>query len=349
MPTRSKNSSGSSKGNRKQTPHHKRLYTPLLLLGVLGLVLLAAGAAAVWRSSAYPHRSAELRTVNITPGMTVEEIGRLLRSEGVISSVWGFRRHVVSRGLDRELKSGSYVFPPGLTLAQAVDVLHRGYLEQGSMYVFPGFTRNEIAQRIADAVRINLPDVIEAIDAEAARRRLPSAEGYFFPGRYVFSLDGFSLSKLISLGFDRFMAWESEYWEEIEAFPYGGTEELVIVASMVQREAGSIWEMPFIAGIIWKRLELGMPLGIDATTRYELNDWQNPLRREDLERMTPFNTRRNVGLPPTAISSPGIDALLASLRPQESPYLYYLHDREGGIHFSATYTEHLEKIEQHLR
>ena len=118
---------------------------------------------------------------------------------------------------------------------------------------------------------------------------------------------------------------------------------------MIQREAGSAEEMPMIAGIIWRRLELGMPLGIDATTRYELDNWSSPILWEDLQRMTPYNTRRSPGLPPTGISNPGIQALHAALHPQSSSYLYYLHDPAGTIHYAETYSEHQNHIERYLR
>jgi len=107
--------------------------------------------------------------------------------------------------------------------------------------------------------------------------------------------------------------------------------------------------MPLIAGIIWKRLDEGIPLGIDATTRYELNDWTNPISKEALENPTPYNTRRKRGLPPTGISSPGFDALQAAAYPKKSPYYYYLHDRTAQIHFAVTYDEHLENVQTYLR
>jgi hypothetical protein len=92
--------------------------------------------------------------------------------------------------------------------------------------------------------------------------------------------------------------------------------------------------MPQVADVLWKRLDERIHLGVDATTRYELNDWKRPLYTEDFEKDTPYNTRRNYGLPPTAISNPGLPAIKAAIFPEETPYYYYLHDRKGQIHFA---------------
>ena len=116
---------------------------------------------------------------------------------------------------------------------------------------------------------------------------------------------------------------------------------------MIQRETNNQDEMPQIAGIIYNRLAANMPLGIDATTRYELNDWKNPLKEADLEAQTPYNTRRKTGLPPTGIGAPGKAALEAAIRPAENNWYYYLHGSDSQIRYAVTYDEHKENIKKY--
>ncbi len=311
------------------------------------LVLLVLSAV-VYRCTINEKDYGSIREITIEHGASVHDISLILRREGIIGSAWGFRRYVRLQEIDRNLQAGTYMMPQGMAVSEAADILSRGYLRYADLVVFPGLTISEISQRISLITAITQQQIFNRIEQEAESRGFPFAEGFFFPGTYRIPLDGFTPSLVIGEAFDRFSAWESKHQQEIAQSPYT-TEQLVITASMIQREAGSIAEMPVIAGIIWRRLDLGMPLGIDATTRYELDDWHNPLRREDLERRTPFNTRRNIGLPPTGISNPGYDALMAALRPEHTPYLYYLHDRSGRIHYGRTYQEHLDNIEKYLR
>jgi len=124
--------------------------------------------------------------------------------------------------------------------------------------------------------------------------------------------------------------------------------EIVIVASMIEREANNEEEMPQIADVLWKRLNERIHLGVDATTRYELNEWKRPLYTSDFEKDTPYNTRKHYGLPPTAISNPSLPALRSAVYPQSTPYYYYLHDLKGRVHFSKNYDEHLKNKKMYL-
>lgn len=331
-------------GKRRKT---SLLHRPRYIVGA-SLFLVIIFLAVSYRCFNEQIPPGEIQEIEIVHGASVHEISLQLRREGIISSAWGFRRHVQRQELDRALQAGTYQLPAGLSVSEAADILVRGFPRYADLLVYPGLTADEISQRIAQWTEASQQHILQQLEREAEVYGFPFAEGFFFPGTYRIPLEGFTPSLVIREAFDRFSDWRDEHADEIDKSPYT-LEQIVITASMIQREAGSIEEMPIIADIIWKRLELGIPLGIDAATRYELNDWQNPLMREDFERATPYNTRRNIGLPPTAISNPGIPALLAALRPASSPYLYFLHDRNGKIHYGRTYQEHQKNIKQHLR
>jgi len=352
---RSTNSAKSSKKNSTSLIRKKKRRIPkaqrrrYILAFSCMLLLFAAGITGIaLRNTHSTSASHEYRIIEISYGMSVRDIARTLRDEGIISSAWGFQWHVRREGLDSRLQAGTYRLPVSLTVKEAAAVVSRGYMQHSHILVYPGHTIEEIARQASGKTEMSEAALLEEIYREAEKRGYPFAEGFFFPGTYRVPVEGFSAAQLAGEGFDRFDQWKEEHREEIEQSPYS-LEQIVITASMIQREAGSREEMPLIAGIIWQRLEKGMPLGIDATTRYETGDWKNPIRWEDLQRVTPYNTRRNTGLPPTGISNPGEEALLAALRPEDSPYLYYLHDKEGQIHFAESYQEHREHIERYLR
>ena len=117
---------------------------------------------------------------------------------------------------------------------------------------------------------------------------------------------------------------------------------------MIEREANLDAEMPMIADVLWKRLDEGIHLGVDATTRYELNEWKRPLYTADFQKDSPYNTRKKYGLPPTAISNPGIKAIRAAVYPKKNKYYYYLHDRKGQIHWGKTHDDHVRNKQQYL-
>ena len=131
------------------------------------------------------------------------------------------------------------------------------------------------------------------------------------------------------------------YANEIKASGHT-LHELVIVASMLEREEPKPENRPTIAGIIYKRLALKFPLGIDATSRYPLDDWND--RSAFLKRLRdaadPYNTRLRPGLPAGPIGSPNLSSLLAALRPVSSEWLYYLHDKNHDVHFGRNAVEH---------
>jgi UPF0755 protein len=116
----------------------------------------------------------------------------------------------------------------------------------------------------------------------------------------------------------------------------------VIMASLLEREEPRPELRPQVAGVLYNRLDHSMPLGVDATSRFKLDDWNDRAAflkmLRDLD--DPYNTRQRAGLPPGPIGAPGLASLVAALRPEPTPYWYYLHDRNAVIHFARTLKEH---------
>lgn len=174
-------------------------------------------------------------------------------------------------------------------------------------------------------------------------------KGYLFPDTYLLNLDysGKEIAQRLISNFNEKV--KNLFTEALETNIRNDT--LIILASLIQREAGSEEEMPLIAGIIWNRWIKGMKLGIDATVQYTLGEkdaWWPMLTPEDYKVDSAYNTYLYEGCPPAPICSPGLAAIRAVIYPEETGYLYFLHDKEGKIHVARTYEEHLHNIERYL-
>jgi len=120
------------------------------------------------------------------------------------------------------------------------------------------------------------------------------------------------------------------------------------MASIIEKESLNGDERQIVSGILWKRISLGMPLQVDATFLYINGKASAELTKDDLNIDSPYNTYRNKGLPPGPINNPGLDAIVAALYPKDSPYLYYLHDKKGKVHYAKTFNEHVANKRKYL-
>ena len=121
------------------------------------------------------------------------------------------------------------------------------------------------------------------------------------------------------------------------------------MASLIEKEASGEKDRNIVSGILWKRIEKGIPLQVDAPFLYILGKESSELTKSDLSINSPFNTYKYKGLTPSPIGNPGLDSIKAAINPEDSPYLYYLHDAEGNIHYARTYSEHQKNIRTYLK
>ena len=197
--------------------------------------------------------------------------------------------------------------------------------------------------RLAESGRYALPPYLPA--------GTPTAEGFLFPATYEFVKAGITERAVIQAMLDEFAQRARGLpWQHADALglsPY----EIVIVASMIEREAAVEADRPLIASVIYNRLRQGIPLGIDATLLYDDPSPDGALTTPDIQTHTPYNTRINAGLPPTPIASPGEASLGAALSPADTTYLYYvLCPPDGvGVHrFARTLAEHEANVAECL-
>lgn len=273
-------------------------------------------------------------TVLVQPGGGTSAIARNLQAVGVIDDARVFRLAVRLMGMDSRLKAGEYEFQPGISLREVVTKLAEGDVRSRSVTFPEGWTVKEIVARL---------EATEGLVGKAPR----PAEGSLFPDTYAFGF-GMERARLIGIMKDRMKEEVNRAWNGRDTtLPLKTPEELVNLASIVQKEAASEAEMPRIAAVFINRLHKGMRLQSDPTVIYGADGYTGDIRHKDLHDENPFNTYVYAGLPPTPISNPGRAALQAVARPAASDELFFVADADGSGHvFSRTYEEHLKHVKE---
>jgi UPF0755 protein len=327
------------------------------LLGALVVGVLAAGVASLWiqRQLNPPGGPGERIALEIPLGSTTDEIGGLLASEGVITNqtVWWWYVRVTGAG---PFEAGVYELRTGSSMAEVIRALDAGPARPLALrFTVPeGLTLDQTLDRLADPeLGLGLSrQRMEQLLAEGAVRSAyqdpaqPSAEGILFPETYKVPVDADEevvLRRMVEQ-FDRVMAEldVATRAEQLGLSPY----EVLIVASMIERESRIPVERPKVARVIYNRLERGIPLGVDATSCYEKGEIPCRLFSADFESDSPFNTRRFPGLPPTPIGSPGRDSLRAALEPADGPWIFYVLADAEGNHFFTDSAREFERAKQ---
>lgn len=273
-------------------------------------------------------------TLTIRNGLSAKEIVSLFSpyvDEGELLSF------IVENGLSSNIKSGTYTFERGYSVGEIVSLITpvNGY----SIKIFDGFTIKDIDEILFKRDLIKPGDFIKACEKITKDSGLKYTEGWFLSGSY--DLKGSDIATSLSESMHTaLLDLIKTNSEKINQSQYS-ISDLLIIASMINRETQDYEQMRYIASVIYNRLEKDMPLGIDATTRYEIDDWTGELNREVLDEITPYNTRRKKGLPPSGIGCVSEKAFDAVLNPYSSSYLYYFHKKDGSLVLSNSYEEHL--------
>lgn len=329
-----------------------------LLLFVIGLCIVAY---AWYLHELTPLGGSSAVRVKVESGMSVAQVGALLEEKGIIRSAGVFKYYVKFHAIEGGLQAGTFIFRPDMHIDEIVSVLRTGKSEEAALTIPEGWTVEDIDALIAKNGLADSGAVLDCLkrcdfssfdflpNGSGLADRGGKLEGYLFPETYFVNeaefVPKFFLERL--LGTFRIRVIQ-EHKDEIAASGHS-LHEIVTMASLVEAETRTDAERPIVAGILWKRFDAGMSLGVDATVRYIVSKSTEPLTQSDLETNSPYNTRKFKGLPPGPIESPGMASILAALKPQESPYWFYLHDSKGMIHYAATNDEHNENRRRYLR
>ncbi len=318
---------------------------PVLLVAVLVLLAGLAAVGWLWWSSrpAAPEGSAPAEVV-VETGTTVRDLGRRLDDRGVIRSALLFELWLRARGDAGRIQAGTYRLPRDRSLPAVVEMLVEGETVLVEVTIPEGLRLEQVAGIVKRSLGADSADFVAAgtdsILAESLGVSAPNLEGYLFPETYRVD-PSTSAREMVRIMADQFREVFDGAWRA-RAESLGFTvDQVVTLASIVEEEARVPDERPTIAGVFWNRLRKGMRLEADPTVQYALGGHRERVLYRDLEVDSPYNTYRNIGLPPGPIASPGRSALEATLYPDSVPYLYFVAVGDGGRHaFSETLAEH---------
>ncbi|HKY16104.1 MAG TPA: endolytic transglycosylase MltG [Microthrixaceae bacterium] len=327
----------------------------LRIVGVIAMILaILAAAVVVWVMRQFDppgEAGAQVPSVTIPEGSGVAGIAEILASSDIIESATVFEWYARFRGEGADWRAGEYVsFREQSSMAEAVEVLDAGPVppQVASITIPPG-------RRLADALAVideAFPEMtVEQLQAaltsgKVTSKYLPAGssnwEGLLAPDTYQFEKDATPETVLQTLADQMADVLDEAGYDRAEALAGRSAYEMITIASMVEREAGTAPdEKGKIARVIDNRLENGEPLGVDATILYGLGRTTGALKKSELETDGPYNSRTRAGLPPTPIALPSEAALQAALQPTEGPWLYYvLVDNDPSTHlFTDDYSE----------
>jgi UPF0755 protein len=287
----------------------------------------------------------------LAPGSSGSNIVQQLAAEGFTRPGWQWK--LLMRLDPHVYRSGEYQLRAGMRPRQVLETLASGQVVQYRLTLVEGWTFAQVAGLLQGNAVLehpvdlsdpaNWPGVLSALDLE-------HPEGWFLPETYQFTRGDSDLDILARAHRSMRSELEQAWQDREEDLPLDSPYELLILASIVEKETGLDSERAEVAGVFVRRLRKGMRLQTDPTVIYGLGDrFDGDIRRRDLEADTPYNTYTRGGLPPTPIAMPGRASLRAAARPADGESLYFVADGKGGHTFSVTLEEHQAAVNKLLR
>lgn len=310
------------------------------------VVIGIAGGGMLW----WQERLQAVDPLDTTPlqfrvesGQGVRAIASDLASEKLIRSPIAFFLLVKIRGLETSLQAGNFRLSRSMDSRMIAQHLTRGF-EDVWITMLEGWRKEEVANVLSKDLDIPETEFLKVAE-----------EGYMFPDTYRVPRDATAgaVVAMLRTTFDEKIASQMQQLTNTSGY---SLHELVILASIIEREGKTDTDRPVIAGILFKRLAQGWPLQVDATLQYALGYqsherswWKSALTNEDKKIQSPYNTYANTGLPPGPICNPGLSSIQAVFSPKETDYWYYIHDPKGNVHYAETLEQHNANISRYLR
>ena len=307
---------------------------------VVATALLLATAAACGSSTKEGYGR-----VSIPQGAAFRTAADSLHAHGFVSAPWLFRVYARITGRDRQIRAGTYVLQHGLSWNELVDALSKGQGIERRVTIPEGWSLAQIVPELSTELGVPEDSVRAAVRDSALRDELgittPTLEGYLFPDTYIFSYGTEARAAVKELVRHFETVWQPEWNDRLRQLGMS-RNEIITLASIIEKEARLPEERPVISAVYHNRLRIGMPLQADPTVQYALGEHHERVLYRDLEVESPYNTYRHTGLPPGPIASPGKASIEAALFPASVPYLYFVADSDGHHEFRSTFKEHRE-------
>ena len=322
-----------------------------VLLAVL-LAFLAAIAGVNWFTTRHLPMRSDPTMFSIPAGASLRTAAQVIESAGIDLPAWQLEILGRAMGRSAKIKAGSYEVEEGITALALLDKLTRGDVTQGELLLAEGKTFRQFRTLLNEHPDLD-HDTLKLSDAkilslQGAKEAHP--KGLFFPDTYLFN-KGSSDIDVLRRAYKAMQPKLAAAWERRETtLPVKTPYELLILASIVEKETGLPADRPQVAAVFVNRLRRGMLLQTDPTVIYGLGErFDGNLRKVDLQTDTPWNTYTRAGLPPTPIAMPGLASLQAAAKPPPSDMLYFVARGDGSSEFSATLDEHNSAVARYQK
>lgn len=308
------------------------------------LLLLILIAATVWEVQKWVKNAGpldEVVNVIIPKGASSRLVAERLEQVGVIDKPWLFMIIGRLKGLDKKLRAGEYQFMPEASLQEVMEKISKGEVFYRRLTIPEGYNTGKILYMLASHPELSgeVPEYV--------------AEGELLPETYTYEY-GASRESLVLQARLAMAKVIDEAWESREdGLPLKNKEEMLVLASIIEKETAVADERPLVASVFVNRLRKGMKLQTDPTVIYALTEGLSelgrPLKKSDLNIDSPYNTYKYYGLPPKPICNPGKDAIMAAVHPAKSNYLYFVADGNGGHNFAKNLSEHNTNVRSWIK
>lgn len=325
---------------------------PVVLLGIVAVIVAAGIMAYSALSTALkpvdPKSKQAVRFV-VAKGQGTKAIGAKLEEKNLIRSSWAFRYVVASRGVAKNIQAGSFELSPSMTTLEVVEQLTHGTMDTW-VTILEGWRREEIAA----SLKQTFAEAGADFNDQAFLKATQDKEGHLFPDTYLFPLNTSeqTVASILETTFNKKIT--AAMRADIEASGHT-LDQVITMASLIEREARQDDSRKIVSGILWKRLAANWPLQVDASLQYAKGydpiekTWWKPPTSADKNVKSPYNTYANPGLPPAPICSPSLSSITAAIYPTSTNYWFYITDANGRMHYSETVEQHNQNVNTYLR
>jgi len=324
-----------------------------ILVPLISIVLIVFW----WKANIQPVSSdSSIKRLVIAKGTSAIQIGEQLNDNEIIRSPLAFKFYVQLTGKSKRIQAGEFNLSSDLNLFEVVNQLLSGPSEVW-ITVPEGLRHEEVIERFI--LGLEKQGEEQVLFRNSLLSLTKGSEGELFPDTYLFPKTA-SASAVYNMLVSTFNKKLATIIEDDIQDSTRSMSEVLVMASLLERETVTSEERPIVAGILYKRLDNEWPLQVDAAVQYAVasaecgsspgncDNWWPILTRADLDINSSFNTYKYPGLPPTPIANPGTSSIDAAIYPEDSPYWFYIHDEKGKIHYAETVEEHNRNIAKYL-
>ena len=284
----------------------------------------------------------------VEPGSSIGQVAQELSDQNIIKSKRFFTSLSRLLNANKKLKSGYYEIKPDSSVLNFINQISNGESLKTKVTLIEGKTIGYYFEQLNNNPSITPNESLESVMNSIGVKK--PYDGWFYPETYIFNY-GESIENVLKKSHETMKFKLMELWEDRDkSVPLDSPYQAIILASLIEKETALDFEKPMISSVFIGRLNSNMRLQTDPTVIYALGDqYKPPLTRSDLQFDHPYNTYRNKGLPPGAISSVGYQSLFAALHPAKGNDLYFVSKKDGSHAFAKTYDEHKENIKKYLK